>query len=162
MKKILLSSFFIFSLLACTSTNLTTKDFFVESTHQFQGGFENSGYSTISKIVTSDNNSFLIENTKDSATNVQRIYLLNEDKILLLFTGENPIDNLDSLNLDNGEIVLQAPFRVGEKWISNSNTYEIISVGADEIQVKKSFPSGIKEITTYKKGEWKIKRDILQ
>ena len=70
---------------------------------------------------------------------------------MLLFTGEAQVADLSTLDINSGEIVLKSPLIVGKTWISNGNTYEIISVVEDEIQVKKTFKNGIEKIMIFKK-----------
>ena len=138
--------------LGCTSTHkLKVEDFFVENNQTYAGGFENANYRIDSNIIELDGKKFLVENTIDTATTVQRVYYLNNEEILLLFTGEAQVADLSTLDINSGEIVLKAPLIVGKTWISNGNTYEIISVVEDEIQVKKTFKSGIEEIVIFKK-----------
>lgn len=161
MKKFLISSLFIFSLLGCSNlSTLTTEDFFVGNQKNFTGGFENAGYTISSKVIELENKKFLVENTIDTATQVQRVYFLDEDKILLVFVGEGEVADLKNLDLTSGEIILKEPFKVGETWKSKENNYKITSVTSEEIEVTKTFPSGIQEIITYKKGEGKIDRKI--
>lgn len=138
--------------LGCTSTRkLKVEDFFVENDQTYAGGFENANYRIDSNITELDGKKFLVENTIDTATTVQRVYYLNNEEILLLFTGEAQVADLSTLDINSGEIVLKAPLIVGKTWISNGNTYEIISVVEDEIQVKKTFKSGIEKIVIFKK-----------
>lgn len=138
--------------LGCTSTHkLKVEDFFVENDQTYAGGFENANYRIDSNITELDGKKFLVENTIDTATTVQRVYYLNNEEILLLFTGEAQVADLSTLDINSGEIVLKAPLIVGKTWISNGNTYEIISVVEDEIQVKKTFKSGIEKIVIFKK-----------
>lgn len=138
--------------LGCTSTHkLKIEDFFVENNQTYAGGFENANYRIDSNITELDGKKFLVENTIDTATTVQRVYYLNNEEILLLFTGEAQVADLSTLDINSGEIVLKAPLIVGKTWISNGNTYEIISVVEDEIQVKKTFKSGIEKIVIFKK-----------
>lgn len=141
-------------LLGCsnTSTQLKVSDFFVESTQEYSGGFENAGYKVVSKVVDLEGKKFIVEDTSDTATTVQRVYYLNGDEMLLLFTGEAQEADLKNLDTTDGEIVLKAPFVVGERWESKGNNYEIISVTEDTVTVKKIFPSGIEKTLNYRKN----------
>lgn len=139
-------------LLGCSNVaKLSVSDFFIENIQTYTGGFENSGYKVTSKVVELDNKRFLVEDTEDTATTVQRVYYLNGDKILLLYTGENRKADLKALDITDGEIVLKAPLTVGESWTSKGNSYKIISVAEDEVKVKKTFPSGIEKVITYRR-----------
>lgn len=151
MKKI---AIFITSLLllGCSnSSQLRVSDFFVERDESYTGGFENAGYKVTSQIVEVEDKKFLVEDTIDTATTVQRVYYTNGDEILLLFTGEEQKADLKSLDTNSGEIVLKTPLKVGETWTSNGNKYEIISVSEDKIEVKKIFQSGVEKTLIYKK-----------
>lgn len=139
-------------LLGCSNTQQPkVEDFFVENTQTYTGGFENAGYKVDSKVVELDGKKFLVEDTTDTATTVQRVYYLDNDEILLLFTGEAQVADLSKLDTNSGEIVLKAPLVVGETWTSNGNSYEIISVTEDKVEVKKTFQSGIEKILNYRK-----------
>lgn len=134
-------------LLGCSNTQQTkVEDFFVENTQTYTGGFENAGYKVDSKVVELDGKKFLVEDTT-----VQRVYYLDNDEILLLFTGEAQVADLSKLDTNSGEIVLKAPLVVGETWTSNGNSYEIISVTEDKVEVKKTFQSGVEKILNYRK-----------
>lgn len=162
MKKVLLFLSFIFLLLSCSNSSiLTTEDLFVGNQKEFVGGFENSGYTISSKVVDFEGSRFLIEDTSDTATHVQRVYLLKNNEIILVFTGEDQIADLSKLDINSGEVVVKSPFELGKKWESNGNLYEITALESDKVQVTKSFPSGVKEIITYKKGEGKIDRKTI-
>lgn len=139
-------------ILGCSNTQQPkVKDFFVENTQTYTGGFENAGYKVDSKIVELDGKKFLVEDTTDTATTVQRVYYLDNDEILLLFTGEAQVADLSKLDINSGEVVLKAPLIVGKTWTSNGNNYEIISVTEDKVEVKKTFQSGIEKILNYRK-----------
>ncbi|RHF66654.1 putative periplasmic lipoprotein [Fusobacterium mortiferum] len=139
-------------LLGCSNTQQPkVEDFFVENTQTYTGGFENAGYKVDSKVVELDGKKFLVEDTTDTATTVQRVYYLDNDEILLLFTGEAQVADLSKLDTNSGEIVLKAPLVVGETWTSNGNSYEIISVTEDKVEVKKTFQSGVEKILNYRK-----------
>lgn len=139
-------------LLGCSNTQQPkVEDFFVENTQTYTGGFENAGYKVDSKVVELDGKKFLVEDTTDTATTVQRVYYLDNDEILLLFTGEAQVADLSKLDTNSGEVVLKAPLVVGETWTSNGNSYEIISATEDKVEVKKTFQSGIEKILNYRK-----------
>lgn len=139
-------------LLGCSNTQQPkVEDFFVENTQTYTGGFENAGYKVDSKIVELDDKKFLVEDTTDTATTVQRVYYLDNDEILLLFTEEAQVADLSKLDINSGEVVLKAPLVVGKTWTSNGNRYEIISVTEDKVEVKKTFQSGIEKILNYRK-----------
>ncbi|MCI7186703.1 MAG: hypothetical protein MR995_00885 [Fusobacterium mortiferum] len=139
-------------LLGCSNTQQPkVEDFFIENTQTYTGGFENAGYKVDSKIVELDGKKFLVEDTTDTATTVQRVYYLDNDEILLLFTGEAQVADLSKLDINSGEVVLKAPLVVGETWTSNGNSYEIILATEDKVEVKKTFQSGIEKILNYRK-----------
>lgn len=139
-------------LLGCSNNSqLKVADFFVENNQTYTGGFENAGYKVESKVIELDGKKFLVEDTTDTATTVQRVYYLDDEKILLLFTGEAKEADLKILDTNVGEIVLKAPLVVGETWTSNGNDYEIVSVSEDKVKVKKIFPSGVEKILEYNK-----------
>ena len=139
-------------LLGCSNTQQPkVEDFFVENTQTYTSGFENVDYKVDSKIVELDDKKFLVEDTTDTATTVQRVYYLDNDEILLLFTEEAQVADLSKLDINSGEVVLKAPLVVGKTWTSNGNRYEIISVTEDKVEVKKTFQSGIEKILTYKR-----------
>lgn len=139
-------------LLGCSNTQQPkVEDFFVENTQTYTGGFENAGYKVDSKVVELDGKKFLVEDTTNTTTTVQRVYYLDNDEILLLFTGEAQVADLSKLDINSGEVVLKAPLVVGKIWTSNGNRYEIISVTEDKVEVKKTFQSGVEKILTYKR-----------
>lgn len=139
-------------LLGCSNTQQPkVEDFFVENTQTYTSGFENADYKVDSKIVKLDDKKFLVEDTTDTATAVQRVYYLDNDEILLLFTEEAQVADLSKLDINSGEVVLKAPLVVGKTWTSNGNRYEIISVTEDKVEVKKTFQSGVEKILTYKR-----------
>lgn len=139
-------------LLGCSNTQQPkVEDFFIENTQTYTGGFENAGYKVDSKVVELDGKKFLVEDTTDTATTVQRVYYLDNDEILLLFTGKAQVADLSKLDTNSGEVVLKAPLVVGETWTSNGNSYEIISATEDKVEVKKTFQSGIEKILNYRK-----------
>ena len=139
-------------LLGCSNTQQPKEeDFFVENTQTYTSGFENADYKVDSKIVELDDKKFLVEDTTDTATTVQRVYYLDNDEILLLFTEEAQVADLSKLDINSGEVVLKAPLVVGKTWTSNGNRYEIISVIEDKVEVKKTFQSGVEKILTYKR-----------
>jgi len=139
-------------LLGCSNTQQPkVEDFFIENTQTYTGGFENAGYKVDSKIVELDGKKFLVEDTTYTATTVQRVYYLDNDEILLLFTGEAQVADLSKLDINSGEVVLKAPLVVGETWTSNGNSYEIILATEDKVEVKKTFQSGIEKILNYRK-----------
>lgn len=139
-------------LLGCSNTQQPkVEDFFVENTQTYTSGFENADYKVDSKIVELDDKKFLVEDTTDTATAVQRVYYLDNDEILRLFTEEAQVADLSKLDINSGEVVLKAPLVVGKTWTSNGNRYEIISVTEDKVEVKKTFQSGIEKILTYKR-----------
>lgn len=139
-------------LLGCSNTQQPkVEDFFVENTQTYTSGFENVDYKVDSKIVELDDKKFLVEDTTDTATTVQRVYYLDNDEILLLFTEEAQVADLSKLDINSGEVVLKAPLVVGKTWTSNGNRYEIISVIEDKVEVKKTFQSGVEKILTYKR-----------
>lgn len=139
-------------LLGCSNTQQPkVEDFFVENTQTYTSGFENADYKVDSKIVELDDKKFLVEDTTDTATAVQRVYYLDNDEILLLFTEEAQVADLSKLDINSGEVVLKAPLVVGKTWTSNGNRYEIISVTEDKVEVKKTFQSGVEKILTYKR-----------
>lgn len=139
-------------LLGCSNTQQPkVEDFFVENTQTYTSGFENADYKVDSKIVELDDKKFLVEDTTDTATTVQRVYYLDNDEILLLFTEEAQVADLSKLDINSGEVVLKAPLVVGKTWTSNGNRYEIISVIEDKVEVKKTFQSGVEKILTYKR-----------
>ena len=139
-------------LLGCSNTQQPkVEDFFVENTQTYTSGFENADYKVDSKIVKLDDKKFLVEDTTDTATAVQRVYYLDNDEILLLFTEEAQVADLSKLDINSGEVVLKAPLVVGKTWTSNGNRYEIISVTEDKVEVKKTFQRGVEKILTYKR-----------
>ena len=120
--------------LGCTSTHkLKVEDFFVENNQTYAGGFENANYRIDSNIIELDGKKFLVENTIDTATTVQRVYYLNNEEILLLFTGEAQVADLSTLDINSGEIVLKDREMLSDNGIMiisatlNKKTKEIIA-----------------------------------
>lgn len=169
MKKHLFIFSFLFILMGCTnnynapnSETVSVVDFFTPGDFTFTGGFENAGFRTSRKIVKRNNLKFIVEETIDTATRVERIFLVNKDSISLVFVGEDTNVNIDDLDLTKGEIILKAPFTVGKTWKSGENTYEIINFidaeSGQEVTVEQRSPFGVIIRTTYQKGFGKIQR----
>lgn len=147
--------------LACSNMKESNiSNFFVAQNKSYSGGFENSGYIIKSNVVHHNGNTFLVENTIDTATTVERVYIVLDDKVELLSTKEEGNTDLNSLDLTNGEIVLKEPLKVGNSWESKGNRYKIIDVNERYISVEKIFPSGLIENSIYEKNVGKIKKII--
>ncbi len=163
MKKYLFIFSFLLILIGCNNTETShssVSDFFVAGNFVYTGGFENAGSKTTSKMIQKNGSKFIIENTIDSGTKVQRVYLIEKNAIILVFSGENKHINLDNLDLKNGEIVFKAPFTVGSTWKSKGNIYKIADFidaeSGPEVTVEKIYPNGTIEKIIYQKGFGKI------
>lgn len=168
-KKYFLITFGLFALIGCsnldysnkTNKNNDIKEFVIGESigieQKYGGGFENAGYSVLSEVFEVDGNTFIVETTKDTATIVERVYIVLEDRIELLSTLEDSKADLKNIDLENGEIVLKKPFKIGATWESKGNKYKILTMSENYILIEKTFPSGIVENITYKKGFGKIK-----
>ncbi|MGL4425376.1 MAG: hypothetical protein ACRCZ0_11060 [Cetobacterium sp.] len=166
MKKYMFLIGFLLSLVGCTnSQNYNVSDFFVSGDFNYNGGFENAGSKTSSKIVKMNGMKYVVENTSDTATNVERVYLISKDSIDLVFVGEDTHADLNSLDLSKKETVLKAPLQVGNSWESNENIYEISDfIDAESgihITVQKLYPNGTLEKVIYQKDFGKIFRSVL-
>ncbi len=163
MKKYLFIFGFLLFLMGCSNAEeYVVSDFFVAGDFTYKGGFENAGSKTTSKTVRKNGLKFIIEETTDTATRVERVYLVNRDSISLIYFGENTHINIDDLNLTKGEVILKAPFTVGKTWKSGENIYEIVEFidaeSGPEVTVEKRYPSGTIERTTYQKGFGKVQK----
>lgn len=163
MKKYLLIFSFLLFLMGCSNANeYLVSDFIVAGDFTYKGGFENAGSKTTSKAVKKNGLNFIIEETIDTATIVERVYLINKNSISLIYVGENTHINIENLDINRGEVILKAPLIVGKTWKSGENTYEIVEfVDAEsgpEVTVEKKYPSGTTERTTYQKGFGKIQK----
>lgn len=166
MKKCLFIFGFLLFLVGCTSTeDYVVSDFFVAGDFTYKGGFENAGSKSSSKIVRKNGLKFIVEETVDTATRVERVYLINRDSISLIYTGENTQVNLDTLDLTKGEVILKAPFTVGKTWKSKENIYEIVDFidaeSGPEVTVEKTYPNGTIEKIIYQKGFGKIQKTTI-
>jgi len=168
MKRILFLLAFSLLFISCssnTTNNYKVDDFFVAGNFTYNGGFEGAGFKTTSKYVYKNGYKFILEDTIDTATQVQRVYLLTKDSIVLIFTGENTSADLNSLDLTKGEVILKAPFNIGNKWLSAGNKYEIIEYidaeSGPEITIEKTYPNGNIERIIYQKGFGKISKVLI-
>ena len=166
MKKYLFIFGFLLFLVGCTSTeDYVVSDFFVAGDFTYKGGFENAGSKSSSKIVKRNGLKFIVEETVDTATRVERVYLINRDSISLIYTGENTHVNLDTIDLTKGEVILKAPFTVGKTWKSKENIYEIVDFidaeSGPEVTVEKTYPNGTIEKIIYQKGFGKIQKTTI-
>lgn len=166
MKKYLFIFGFLFFLMGCSNTQeYAVSDFFVAGDFTYKGGFENSGSKTASKTVRKNGLKFIVEETTDTATIVERVYLVSKDSVSLIYVGENSHVNIDNLDITKGEVILKAPFTVGETWKSGDNIYEIVEFidaeSGPEVTVEKKYPSGMTERTTYQKGFGKVQKTIV-
>ena len=166
MKKILFLSVFLLIFSACqTETNLI--DFFSNGNKSYSGGFENAGYKIETKIIKKDNKTFMVENIVDTATIVQKIFIIDKNKVVLLSSKEIPSPSFDigKISNFNGEIILKTPLKVGTSWVSSNNKYEITEVLKEdtgtEVTVEKTFSNGNKELTTYQNGFGIISKSFL-
>lgn len=144
--------------MGCSNTEeYVVSDFFVAGDFTYKGGFENAGSKTTSKTVRKNGLRFIIEETTDTATRVERVYLVNRDSISLIYVGEDTHVNIDDLNLTKGEVVLKAPFTVGKTWKSGENIYEIVEFidaeSGPEVTVEK-------DILVEQQKELLIKKDL--
>ncbi|MGL5053111.1 MAG: hypothetical protein ACRC5W_05910 [Cetobacterium sp.] len=167
MKKYFFMLGFLFVLIGCSAAqNDNISDFFVSGKFVYSGGFEKAGFKTSSKIVKKDNLKFLVEETVDTATRVERVYLLNKNSIDLVFIGEESSFDFDALDLSKKETILKTPFKIGNSWVSNNNEYEIINyIDAEsgiEVTVQKIYQNGNVEKTIYQKYFGKIYRSFTQ
>jgi len=163
MKKYLFVFGFLLFLMGCSNKEeYVVSDFFVAGDFTYKGGFENAGSKTTSKTVRKNGLRFIVEETTDTATRVERVYLVNRDSISLIYVGEDTHVNIDDLNLTNGEIILKAPLTVGKNWKSGENIYEIVEFidaeSGSEVTVEKRYPSGTTERTTYQNGFGKVQK----
>ncbi|MGL6066677.1 MAG: hypothetical protein ACRC0R_06335 [Cetobacterium sp.] len=165
-KYILLSAFLVFLLGCSNSRKDIASDFFVPGNFSYSGGFEKAGFKTASKIIKKDGQNFLVEETIDTATRIERVYLISENSIDLIFVGEESSFNFDTPNLTKKETVLKTPFKVGHSWTSNENEYEIVDyIDAEsgiEVVVQKTYPNGNFEKIIYQKGFGKIYHSFTQ
>lgn len=166
MKKCLFIFGFLLFLVGCTNTeDYIVSDFFVAGDFTYKGGFENAGSKSSSKIVRKNGLKFIVEETTDTATQVEKIYLINRDSISLIYVGENTHANLDTLDLTKGEVILKAPFVVGKTWKSKENIYEIVDFidaeSGPEVTVEKTYPNGTVEKIIYQKGFGKIQKTTI-
>lgn len=166
MKKYLFIFGFLLFLVGCTNTeDYIVSDFFVAGDFTYTGGFENAGSKTSSKMVRKNGLKFIVEETLDTATRVERVYLINRDSISLVYVGENTHVNLDNIDLTKGEVILKAPFTVGKSWKSGNNIYTIVDFidaeSGPEVAVEKRYPNGNIEKIIYQKGFGKIQKTII-
>ncbi|WP_027128521.1 hypothetical protein [Fusobacterium perfoetens] len=163
MKKLFFISLLISSILGCSNSNvknINCYDYFNNNSVNFSGGFENSGYNVKSNIVSFNGKNLLIENITDTATTVEKVYILEKDYVKLVSTTEGKNVNLKDLDFDKGEIILKSPIKVGDTWTSNGNKYIVVEINDSIIKIKKIFPSNITEITTYEKGKGIVDKKI--
>lgn len=166
MKKYLFIFGVFLFLIGCSNTeNYIVSDFFVAGDFTYKGGFENAGSKTSSKIVRKNGLKFIVEESTDTATTVEKIYLINRDSISLIYVGENTHADLDTLDLTKGEVILKAPFTVGKTWKSGENIYEIVDFidaeSGPEVTVEKKYPNGTIERVIYQKGFGKVQKTTI-
>lgn len=120
---------------------------------------------TSSKYIYKNGYRFIVEDTIDTATRVQRVYLITKDSIDLVFVGENISADLNALDFNKRETILKAPFEIGNKWNSRGNHYEIVDFidaeSGQEVTVEKTYSNGNIERIIYQKGFGKISRVLI-
>lgn len=163
MRKYLSIFSFLLLFIGCSHTDkYVVSDFFVTGDFTYKGGFENSGLKTTSKTVKKNGLKFIVEETTDTATKVERVYLINKDSISLIYVGEDTHVNIDTLDVTKGEVILKTPFIVGKTWKSGENIYQIVEFidaeSGPEVTVEKRYPNGTTEKTIYQKGFGKIQK----
>lgn len=166
MKKFTFLIVFLLLVMGCSNnTNYKVSDFFVAGDFEYKGGFEGAGFKTSSKYINHNGHRFIVENITDTATTVQKIYLITKNSIDLVFTGEDTSADLATLNLNTRETVLKLPFKIGNNWTSAGNRYEIIDFidaeSGQEITVEKTYSNGNVERIIYQKGFGKISRVLI-
>lgn len=167
MKKILFLSIFLLIFSACQK-EINLIDFFSNGNKSYSGGFENAGYKIETKIIKKANKTFMVENIVDTATIVQKIFIIDKNEVVLLSSKEisSPSFEVGDISNFDGEVILKTPLKVGNSWVSSNNKYKITEVLKEdtgtEVTVEKTFPNGNKELTTYQNGFGIISKSFLK
>lgn len=166
MKKYVSLFIFLVFIMGCSNNdNSKVSDFFVAGNFEYRGGFEEAGFKTSSRYVNKNGHRFIVEDITDTATKVQKVYLITKDSIDLVFVGEDSVANLNALDFNSRETVLKLPFKIGNKWVSRGNRYEIIDFidaeSGPEVTVEKTYSNGSVERIIYQKGFGKISRVLI-
>lgn len=103
--------------------------------------------------------------TRDNGgTVISDIYEVREDSIVHVYMSGESYDHTNLLKKQNNleDIVLKFPIEVGNKWISEENSYEIIDIKAsvtvpygtfnDCVVVRRTYKDGSEEYMNYKEG----------
>ncbi|MGB7604595.1 MAG: hypothetical protein WBL93_03870 [Lutisporaceae bacterium] len=103
--------------------------------------------------------------TRDNGgTVIADIYEIREDSIVHVYMSGESYDQTNLLNQQNNleDIVLKLPLEVGNKWVSEENSYEIIDTKAtvivpygafnDCVVVRRTYKDGSEEYMNYKEG----------
>ncbi|MDF2840782.1 MAG: hypothetical protein K0Q99_1554 [Clostridia bacterium] len=129
---------------------------------QYDGeGNEYASYT--SRVEFAENNRYQV--TKDNGGTVMaNIYEVKEDSIVHVYQMGESYDQKNLLkekdNLE--EVLIKLPLQVGNKWVSEGNTYEIIDTKAtitvpygtfkDSLVIKRTYKDGSEEYMHYKEG----------
>lgn len=139
---------------------------------EYEGkGMEYASYTQ--EVLYRDDNKYqvMIDN---GGTVMANIYEISKDKIVNIYREpenydrKNVLDRPTNLNI----IMLQLPIKIGNKWVSEENSYEIIDINTkltvsagtfdDCIAVKELFKDGTAyQIYYYKKGIGMIKSEFF-
>lgn len=103
--------------------------------------------------------------TRDNGgTVIADIYEVREDSIVHVYLAGESYDHTNLLKQQNNleDIVLKLPIEVGNKWVSEENSYEIIDTKAtlivpygtfnDCVVVRRTYKDGSEEYMSYKEG----------
>lgn len=100
----------------------------------------------------------------NGGTVIADIYEVREDSIVHVYLAGESYDHSNLLKQQNNleDIVLKLPIEVGNKWVSEENSYEIIDTKAtlivpygtfnDCVVVRRTYKDGSEEYMSYKEG----------
>lgn len=129
---------------------------------QYEGdGNEYASYT--SRVEYQENNRYQV--TKDNGGTVMaNIYEVTDDSIIHVYQMGESYDQKNLLNEKENleEVLIKLPLQVGNKWISEENTYEIIDTKASItvpygtfdncLVIKRTYKDGSEEFMYYKEG----------
>lgn len=124
MKKLIFLVITLFIFVACKKeSNISLIRFFPESNLKYSGGFENSGYTVVTKKLSND---LVLQTTKSTATETSRVIKITPESATVIFlSGEG--EEYKPGKVNSNLVVMKMPLEKGNSWKSEGNKYEVVS-----------------------------------
>ncbi|MBC2854961.1 hypothetical protein H3N56_00380 [Cetobacterium sp. 2A] len=114
-------------------SNISLFKFFPESTLNYSGGFENSGYTVVTKKLSDD---LVIQKFETTAITTSRVIKITPESATVIFlSGED--EEYVSGKINSDLVIMKLPLEKGNTWKSEGNTYEIDSFDGGILVISK-------------------------